>query len=102
HGYRDQPVIVFFFQAEDGIRDFHVTGVQTCALPIYLWHRARPAFRSTSWSRPVPQIHANACSTAPKSLSPRDRTYGVSPRITWEIGRASCREGDVITEEASG
>src|SRR5690606_15433709 len=26
--------IHFFFQAEDGIRDFHVTGVQTCALPI--------------------------------------------------------------------
>src|SRR5690606_40551814 len=26
--------ISFFFQAEDGIRDFHVTGVQTCALPI--------------------------------------------------------------------
>src|SRR5690606_40680347 len=26
----------FFFQAEDGIRDFHVTGVQTCALPIYV------------------------------------------------------------------
>src|SRR5690625_7541859 len=25
---------VFFFQAEDGIRDGHVTGVQTCALPI--------------------------------------------------------------------
>src|SRR5690606_39835661 len=24
----------FFFQAEGGIRDFHVTGVQTCALPI--------------------------------------------------------------------
>src|SRR5436309_8462035 len=34
----------FFFQAEDGIRDFHVTGVQTCALPISskfpLQHRA--------------------------------------------------------------
>src|SRR5690606_40349462 len=28
--------LVFFFQAEDGIRDFHVTGVQTCALPIFL------------------------------------------------------------------
>src|SRR5690606_33318500 len=28
-------VHLFFFQAEDGIRDFHVTGVQTCALPIY-------------------------------------------------------------------
>src|SRR5690606_40949862 len=26
----------FFFQAEDGIRDFHVTGVQTCALPIFV------------------------------------------------------------------
>src|SRR5215510_16377148 len=28
-------MVVFFFQAEDGIRDGHVTGVQTCALPIY-------------------------------------------------------------------
>ena len=27
--------VVFFFQAEDGIRDTSVTGVQTCALPIY-------------------------------------------------------------------
>src|SRR5690606_19888306 len=27
---------LFFFQAEDGIRAFHVTGVQTCALPIWL------------------------------------------------------------------
>src|SRR5438034_6627028 len=30
---------VFFFQAEDGIRDHCVTGVQTCALPI--WRRRR-------------------------------------------------------------
>src|SRR5690606_40825266 len=30
----------FFFQAEDGIRDFHVTGVQTCALPILRLGRA--------------------------------------------------------------
>src|SRR5215203_1076603 len=29
------PWCVFFFQAEDGIRDIGVTGVQTCALPIY-------------------------------------------------------------------
>ena len=28
-------VVFFFFQAEDGIRDIGVTGVQTCALPIY-------------------------------------------------------------------
>src|SRR5256885_14559798 len=27
---------VFFFQAEDGIRDYKVTGVQTCALPIFV------------------------------------------------------------------
>src|SRR5690349_22458355 len=26
--------VLFFFQAEDGIRDLYVTGVQTCALPI--------------------------------------------------------------------
>src|SRR5690349_23005032 len=26
----------FFFQAEDGIRDLYVTGVQTCALPIFI------------------------------------------------------------------
>src|SRR5690554_7188050 len=31
----DNNVRCFFFQAEDGIRDADVTGVQTCALPIY-------------------------------------------------------------------
>src|SRR5256885_11156840 len=29
-----KAVAAFFFQAEDGIRDYKVTGVQTCALPI--------------------------------------------------------------------
>src|SRR5688572_32641452 len=29
-------MLCFYFQAEDGIRDLTVTGVQTCALPIYL------------------------------------------------------------------
>ena len=29
-------VYIFFFQAEDGIRDIGVTGVQTCALPIFV------------------------------------------------------------------
>src|SRR2546430_4045690 len=28
-------IVIFFFQAEDGIRDLTVTGVQTCALPIF-------------------------------------------------------------------
>src|SRR5207302_7552134 len=33
-----------FFQAEDGIRDFHVTGVQTCALPICSFAGSRNFF----------------------------------------------------------
>src|SRR3712207_7659391 len=33
-GYKSCLVFFFFFQAEDGIRDIGVTGVQTCALPI--------------------------------------------------------------------
>src|SRR2546430_11703072 len=33
--------LFFFFQAEDGIRDLTVTGVQTCALPIYPAARAQ-------------------------------------------------------------
>src|SRR2546426_6064260 len=33
---RDNSFLFFFFQAEDGIRDYKVTGVQTCALPISL------------------------------------------------------------------
>src|SRR5436190_11969320 len=31
-------IFFFFFQAEDGIRDHCVTGVQTCALPISRWY----------------------------------------------------------------
>src|SRR2546429_58898 len=34
HGTMFTLALVFFFQAEDGIRDVAVTGVQTCALPI--------------------------------------------------------------------
>src|SRR5699024_11229780 len=34
--------VIFFFQAEDGIRDRNVTGVQTCALPIFLQLYANP------------------------------------------------------------
>src|SRR5437762_7105868 len=33
----EESSFLFFFQAEDGIRDTSVTGVQTCALPIYCW-----------------------------------------------------------------
>src|SRR6266511_3687357 len=38
----------FFFQAEDGIRDFHVTGVQTCALPICRRQASSPRQRALS------------------------------------------------------
>src|SRR6201993_5538713 len=47
-GLRTMP---FFFQAEDGIRDYKVTGVQTCALPISLWLEAYPA---GSLAKPAP------------------------------------------------
>src|SRR5260370_1240153 len=33
-GASAERIVLFFFQAEDGIRDSSVTGVQTCALPI--------------------------------------------------------------------
>src|SRR5438270_9715586 len=43
----------FFFQAEDGIRDLTVTGVQTCALPIFKWR----AIEGT----PAPTISERSC-----------------------------------------
>src|SRR2546429_5022581 len=43
----------FFFQAEDGIRDVAVTGVQTCALPIFL-REAKVA--GTAWTIPAVSI----------------------------------------------
>src|SRR5699024_11367635 len=42
--YLSLHVMFFFFQAEDGIRDRNVTGVQTCALPI--WKDCPPAHRA--------------------------------------------------------
>src|SRR5256886_13572522 len=38
----------FFFQAEDGIRDLTVTGVQTCALPIYVGLRSAPCSHASA------------------------------------------------------
>src|SRR3712207_7931329 len=43
----------FFFQAEDGIRDIGVTGVQTCALPIYLHLAAGRAAEALAAFRPI-------------------------------------------------
>src|SRR5690349_24088354 len=41
-GWVSEDISFFFFQAEDGIRDLYVTGVQTCALPISPWALAPP------------------------------------------------------------
>src|SRR2546422_1949515 len=52
-------IFFFFFQAEDGIRDVAVTGVQTCALPIYLethaWLQVREDFGVLSQLEPQPR-----------------------------------------------
>src|SRR5688500_20329190 len=55
----------FFFQAEDGIRDYKVTGVQTCALPIY--HPSRRCCLMTAVSLPVEQENSAATPAAPSS-----------------------------------
>src|SRR2546430_10119569 len=60
-------VILFFFQAEDGIRDLTVTGVQTCALPIS-GGAARGA--GTVPRRPAPQRLAPHLRVVPEPLSP--------------------------------
>src|SRR5437879_9145471 len=48
-------VMTFFFQAEDGIRDTSVTGVQTCALPIFVTLKPKtgdqPYSAATIWIR---------------------------------------------------
>src|SRR5207253_5176464 len=51
----------FFFQAEDGIRDGHVTGVQTCALPIYS-HPMDRCRKQTQvpWRRRRRELHREA------------------------------------------
>src|SRR5690606_38071544 len=67
----------FFFQAEDGIRDFHVTGVQTCALPISRPgdDRTRRPSRRTDGRRvrSSPGREASPRSSSPCSLPSRSR-----------------------------
>src|SRR5687768_11167453 len=60
---REECVCVFFFQAEDGIRDVAVTGVQTCALPIALFSVVLIATDTTHLTR-GPEI-ASTLSLAP-------------------------------------
>src|SRR5436309_12225405 len=71
-------VVFFFFQAEDGIRDFHVTGVQTCALPISHADRPRQPGRDRS-ERPAPP--ANGRRRSATRCVPNGQT-------TWACGPA--------------
>src|SRR5438132_4959823 len=48
----------FFFQAEDGIRDHCVTGVQTCALPISAWWDLPASYHGGSGSLSFADGHA--------------------------------------------
>src|SRR5690606_40986954 len=74
---------IFFFQAEDGIRDFHVTGVQTCALPIFL---RRFRYSTQTLEVVVPRVeYRNRLKIASVAISGAYTT-------PFEIGRASCRE----------
>src|SRR5260370_26863744 len=87
---------VFFFQAEDGIRDSSVTGVQTCALPICF---AVSPCKSTNECRTDLLrnllIPGHTQSTTETNRAPAGifRQLSTTQRITAiKIGRASCRE----------
>src|SRR2546426_9841294 len=89
--------VFFFFQAEDGIRDYKVTGVQTCALPI---SQSRIA-RETDTVRGKGRLTGRG-RQGPKT---RDLAHeeGVLPRYRIGAGEALCRdEGDVGGIPAAG
>src|SRR5690606_39447731 len=67
-------LLFFFFQAEDGIRAFHVTGVQTCALPIYKTVSSYLTFS------PLPR-HVGAVCFLWHLLSPIARSLPVRKRV---------------------
>src|ERR1039457_102674 len=72
----------FFFQAEDGIRDYKVTGVQTCALPI--WFRfSRSAKNVTSATADNPARH-------PRRIPNRDLTASQYPIQLSALAPAFC------------
>src|SRR2546429_2495307 len=83
----------FFFQAEDGIRDVAVTGVQTCALPIWATVNPRASVQHNSRiemsnDKLVTASHRPGGSCGMRSSIPAKKFI----TLPWEIGRASCRE----------
>src|SRR5260370_21062209 len=78
-------LVFFFFQAEDGIRDSSVTGVQTCALPICSRKRSLckvPSREKSACRIPVFAGHSRAASTPPPSVRvlPEPSTHPASKR----------------------
>src|SRR5690606_40713072 len=73
----------FFFQAEDGIRDFHVTGVQTCALPICVGYALLVAGRQAD----VDDFYAAVEDRLPENVRARTREDS-SERATEAADRA--------------
>src|SRR3712207_6875828 len=65
----------FFFQAEDGIRDIGVTGVQTCALPIY-GAAERPPVHARE---PLPTGRARSGAASGRAADPRP-VHQATPR----------------------
>src|SRR2546430_12969558 len=85
-------VCFFFFQAEDGIRDLTVTGVQTCALPISSILRDSTGTLLNPFHNYSAVRYAGISSLPPLNAAKlRAASTDYSPLIT-EIGRASCRE----------
>src|SRR2546426_11291010 len=71
----------FFFQAEDGIRDYKVTGVQTCALPILEQMTHRPADSLVAdWHRALTEA-AQPVAAATGVTLPTDRAQRLQARL---------------------
>src|SRR2546430_7581360 len=87
-------IFFFFFQAEDGIRDLTVTGVQTCALPISGLASAAQRARARRAAEARPGVVKPWRHTGPGRMLPSVFVDGSAFRIvrSTEIGRASCRE----------
>src|SRR5690606_40891079 len=81
----------FFFQAEDGIRDFHVTGVQTCALPILFHGSGMPsAIRNSLSPWPVMPLPWNTAANMMCRMTGPAKTPGVF--IATDPVWCDCRE----------
>src|SRR5690606_40436737 len=88
--------MIFYVHAEDGIRCFHVTGVQTCALPICRPPRALLALCSSVAPSATGRTRSSAAHASPTlALDPLLELLAAHerrPRAA-EIGRASRRGG---------